>query len=80
MRASAEETASINGNANDRTMAKAFIKPNARWVDFMWCSFIPRQGETTVTWVAGSKKKGLSSGSAAALGRGVRRWRMPRLS
>ena len=39
MRASAAETANIKGSANDRTTAKAFIKPDARLAKFISCSF-----------------------------------------
>ena len=45
IRASAAETASITGNANDKTTAIALTIPRVRCVKFMSHSLIPRQGE-----------------------------------
>jgi hypothetical protein len=48
IRASADETASINGKANDKATAIAWTKPRARCVNFMSLSFGPRQGESAL--------------------------------
>jgi hypothetical protein len=52
IRASADETASINGNANDKATAIAWKMPQARCVNFMSISLSPRHGEAPLTWAA----------------------------
>ena len=52
IRASADETASINGNASAKTMAMAWTMPRAAWVNFMFRFPGPRHGEAPLTWAA----------------------------
>src|SRR5258707_2209939 len=51
-RASADETATTNGNARDKTTATALTTPRARCVNFMSISLSPRQGEAPLRWAA----------------------------
>jgi hypothetical protein len=45
IRASADEIASINGSANDKTTAMAWTMPRERCVNFMSVSSIPGRGK-----------------------------------
>jgi hypothetical protein len=45
IRASADEIASINGKANDKTTAIAWTMPRARCVNFMSLSLVPGRGK-----------------------------------
>ena len=45
IRASADEIASINGNANDKTTAIAWTMPRVRCVNFMFVSSVPSRGK-----------------------------------
>jgi len=59
IRASADEIASINGNANDKTTAIAWTMPRVRCVKLHVCFLNPQQGEAPLRWAALPKVKPL---------------------